>query len=296
MKKNYSDEELREALEYFEKIDALEKGSKSEGFDESAETNGGKEERIAQLKDQIKECFTKAKEMQEELSKLEGEEPKKEEEPEKENELEKACKMKKGEEDPTENPIADSDEEGEEEEDSVEKAEDLEESEKESESKGKFYQKFLEQKAKEKKTKGQKKGEDEIQEMKKSLKAEILDDLKGSYEDLLKSKDNEIIDLKSRLESLENEPLRKSKKTVNIDYLQKAFSGERTENNNRVLSKRLHKGVIGQILFEAWNKETDEMRKAKYSEAVMQFESANGFLSDDIKEDLAKSHHIEIID
>lgn len=239
-KKNYSNEELREALEYFEKVDSLEKGAKAEDFDTSAETNGGKEEKITLLKSQREEYLAKAKELEEEISKLEEEVP--------EEDLEKGCGMKKSEEEP---------------------------------------------KMKEETTPSQ---EETMEEMKKSLKTEILDEIKDSYDELLKSKDNDIEELKNKIESLENEPLRKSKTTSSMEYFEKAFSGERDENNNKVLSKRLHKGVIGQILFEAWNRETDEVRKSKYSDAVMQFESASGFISEEIKEDLAKSHNIQIID
>lgn len=236
-KKNYSNEELREALEYFEKVDALEKGAKAEDFDTSAETNGGKEEKITLLKSQREEYLTKAEELQKEISELEG----------KEEDLEKGCGMKKSEED-------------------------------------------LE------KPKEETNPQESMEEMKKSLKTEILGEIKGSYDELLKSRDNEIVELKNKIESLENEPLRKSKTTSNMEYFEKAFSGERTEDNNKVLSKRLHKGVISQILFEAWNRETDEVKKAKYSDAVMQFESANSFISEEIKEDLVKSHNIQIID
>src|SRR5574344_2174504 len=73
-KKNYSNEELREALEYFEKVDSLEKGAKAEDFDTSAETNGGKEEKITLLKNQREEYLAKAEELQKEISELEGKE------------------------------------------------------------------------------------------------------------------------------------------------------------------------------------------------------------------------------
>ena len=236
-KKNYSNEELREALEYFEKVDSLEKGAKAEDFDTSAETNGGKEEKITLLKNQREEYLAKAEELQKEISELEG----------KEEDLEKGCGMKKSEED-------------------------------------------LE------KPKEETNPQESMEEMKKSIKTEILGEIKDSYDELLKSRDNGIVELKNKIESLENEPFRKSKTTSDVKYFEKAFSGERTEDNNKVLSKRLHKGVISQILFEAWNRETDEVRKAKYSDAVMQFESANGFISEEIKEDLVKSHNIQIID
>lgn len=241
MKGKYSNEELREALEYFEKVDALEKGANAEGFDTSVETNGGKEEKIALLKSQREEYLAKAKELEEEISKFEEEVP--------EEDLEKGCGMKKSEEEPE---------------------------------------------MKEETTPSQ---EETMEEMRKSLKTEILGELQGSYGELLKSRDNEILNLKEELESLKNEPLRKSKTTTReIDFLEKAFTGERTEDNNKVLSKKLHKGVISQILFEAWNRETDEVKKARYSDAVMQFESASGFISEEIKEDLVKSHNIQIID
>lgn len=236
-KKNYSNEELREALEYFEKVDSLEKGAKAEDFDTSAETNGGKEEKITILKNQREEYLAKAEELQKEISELEG----------KEEDLEKGCGMKKSEED-------------------------------------------LE------KPKEETNPQESMEEMKKSIKTEILGEIKDSYDELLKSRDNGIVELKNKIESLENEPFRKSKTTSDVKYFEKAFSGERTEDNNKVLSKRLHKGVISQILFEAWNRETDEVRKAKYSDAVMQFESANGFISEETKEDLVKSHNIQIID
>lgn len=241
MKEKYSNEELREALEYFEKVDALEKGANAESFDTSVETNGGKEEKIALLKSQREEYLAKAKELEEEISKFEEEVP--------EEDLEKGCGMKKSEEEPE---------------------------------------------MKEETTPSQ---EETMEEMRKSLKTEILGELQGSYGELLKSRDTEILNLKEELESLKNEPLRKSKTTTReIDFLEKAFTGERTEDNNKVLSKKLHKGVISQILFEAWNRETDEVKKARYSDAVMQFESASGFISEEIKEDLVKSHNIQIID
>lgn len=244
-KKNCSNEELREALEYFEKVDSLEKGAEAEDFDTSAETNGGKEEKITLLKNQREEYLAKAEELQKEISELEG----------KEEDLEKGCGMKKSEED-------------------LEKPK----------------EEFKE------KPKKETNPQESMEEMKKSIKTEILGEIKDSYDELLKSRDNGIVELKNKIESLENEPLRKSKTTSDVKYFEKAFSGERTEDNNKVLSKRLHKGVISQILFEAWNRETDEVRKAKYSDAVMQFESANSFISEEIKEDLVKSHNIQIID
>src|SRR5574344_786669 len=190
-KKNYSNEELREALEYFEKVDSLEKGAKAEDFDTSAETNGGKEEKITLLKNQREEYLAKAEELQKEISELEG------------------------------------------------KEEDLEKPKEE-----------FEEKPKEETN-----PQESMEEMKKSIKTEILGEIKDSYDELLKSRDNGIVELKNKIESLENEPLRKYKTTSDVKYFEKAFSGERTEDNNKVLSKRLHKGVISQILFEAWNRE-----------------------------------------
>ena len=137
-----------------------------------------------------------------------------------------------------------------------------------------------------------------FEELRKSIINEIREELSSQFETLKKAKDQEIIDLKSKVESLENEPVKKSivKASQGI-ALEKAIKGETSEEGKTLLSRKFQKSKISNILFQAFESETDEIKKSMYGDAVAQFEStSNGYISPAVLDDLYKSKNIQIID
>lgn len=130
-----------------------------------------------------------------------------------------------------------------------------------------------------------------LDEIKKSITNEILDEIK-------KSKDTEIQTLKDKIEELENTPIRKSiRKSAEVIALEKAaISGEPTNEGKVVLSKRLQKGQISDVLFSAYENEKDEVKKSMYSNAVTEFESTGSYIAPNVVAELYKSKNIQIID
>lgn len=137
-----------------------------------------------------------------------------------------------------------------------------------------------------------------FEELRKSIINEMREEFSSQFESLRKAKDQEIIDLKSKVESLENEPVKKSivKASQGI-ALEKAIKGETSEEGKTLLSRRFQKSKISNILFQAFESETDEIKKGMYGDAVAQFEStSNGYISPAVLDDLYKSKNIQIID
>ena len=137
-----------------------------------------------------------------------------------------------------------------------------------------------------------------FEELRKSIINEIREELSSQFETLKKAKDQEIIDLKSKVESLENEPVKKSivKASQGI-ALEKAIKGETSEEGKTLLSRKFQKSKISNVLFQAFESETDEIKKSMYGDAVAQFEStSNGYISPAVLDDLYKSKNIQIID
>lgn len=136
-----------------------------------------------------------------------------------------------------------------------------------------------------------------VEELSKSIEEKVLLKVGERYEDLIKSKDSEIKSLTERLDSLENEPVRKSiTKSAKFVVLEKALKGEPTEEGKIVLSKRLQKSKVSDALFSAWEQEKDEVKKSFYADAVAKFESTGSYISPSVVEDLFKSKNIQIID
>lgn len=137
-----------------------------------------------------------------------------------------------------------------------------------------------------------------LEEFKKSIINEMKEELSSQFESLRKAKDQEILDLKAKVDSLENEPVKKSivKASQGI-ALEKAIKGETSEEGKTLLSRRFQKSKISNILFQAFESETDEIKKSMYGDAVAQFEStSNGYISPAVLDDLYKSKNIQIID
>ena len=259
-----SQEELQKSLEYLEEF---EKGQTSMEVDETA--NGGQTEEIAQLKKELKEHVNKAKMCKAKLDALEKGETS-EEEPE--TEPVEGEKPQTSEEEPETEPV-----EGEKPQTSEEESETPME-------KGTYSAPISSPAA--------------FEELRKSIINEIREELSSQFETLKKAKDQEIIDLKSKVESLENEPVKKSivKASQGI-ALEKAIKGETSEEGKTLLSRKFQKSKISNILFQAFESETDEIKKSMYGDAVAQFEStSNGYISPAVLDDLYKSKNIQIID
>lgn len=137
-----------------------------------------------------------------------------------------------------------------------------------------------------------------LEEFKKSIINEMKEEFSSQFESLRKAKDQEILDLKTKVNSLENEPVKKSivKASQGI-ALEKAIKGEASEEGKTLLSRRFQKSKISNALFQAYEEEKDEVLKGMYGDAVAQFESTpNGYISPAILEHLYKSKNIQIID
>lgn len=137
-----------------------------------------------------------------------------------------------------------------------------------------------------------------FEEFKKSIINEMKGEFSSQFESLRKAKDQEILDLKAKVDSLENEPVKKSivKASQGI-ALEKAIKGEASEEGKTLLSRKFQKSKISNILFQAFESETDEIKKGMYGDAVAQFEStSNGYISPAVLDDLYRSKNIQIID
>lgn len=134
---------------------------------------------------------------------------------------------------------------------------------------------------------------------KKSILTEVLNELNPKlekFDEIVKSKNREIDELKNQVAKIVDQPIQKAFTHKDTPYLQKAFTGERTDDNKKVLSKRVHRNFISDILLKAFEKESDEMKKSMYENAVIQFESTGNYISNEVLSDLNKSHDIQIID
>lgn len=146
---------------------------------------------------------------------------------------------------------------------------------------------------------GLKKGNDSSPLVLEDFKKEIISSITKEMQSFMqKSFETEIKDLKEKVEDLEKSPIQKSlqKSAQSIILQKKALAGEPTDDGKIVLSKKLNKGKISDILFEAWSSENDEIKKSQYAEAVMQFESTGSYISPFVQADLLKSKNIQIIE
>lgn len=113
-------------------------------------------------------------------------------------------------------------------------------------------------------------------------------------EDLIKAKVNEALDaqkkesqeiikgLEDKIKALEDQPVKKTLiKGADAITLKKAITGEK-EDNKTLLSISLQKGKVSEALFEAYDKEEDEMKKGILGEAVAEFESTGNYISPEV--------------
>lgn len=141
-----------------------------------------------------------------------------------------------------------------------------------------------------------KKGND-VEEIRKSIEASVISKIEEKFDTLIKGKNDEIETLRKKVEEIEKTPVRKSiVKSAQAVVLEKALKGETSEDGKVLLSRKLQKGRVSEVLFKAWEDETDEIKKAKYGDAVVKFESTGSYIEPSVIQELFKSKNIQIID
>lgn len=120
-------------------------------------------------------------------------------------------------------------------------------------------------------------------ELKKSWKTEILDEISP----LIKAKDNEILELRQTIEKFGNEPIKKSLTSL---ALKEKFEKAEAEGKTPI-SKSLNKNTVSRHLYNLFVETTDELEKAKVGEAILQYESAD-FLSPELENTLSHKYNL----
>ena len=75
--------------------------------------------------------------------------------------------------------------------------------------------------------------------------------------------------------------------TSSAKALKKALSGEKVDDKT-LLSISLQKGRVSDVLFEAYEAETDEITKSRIGDAIAEFESTGSYISPEIAEIMEK--------
>ena len=126
------------------------------------------------------------------------------------------------------------------------------------------------------------------EEIVKAKVAEALETHKGELAAQKAESDKVIKGLQEKIEALENQPVKKTIiKGADAITLKKALSGEKVDDKT-LLSISLQKGKVSDVLFEAYEAETDEITKARIGDAIAEFESTGSYISPEIAEIMEK--------
>jgi hypothetical protein len=121
-----------------------------------------------------------------------------------------------------------------------------------------------------------------LEELVKAKVAEALDAHKNELAAQKEESDKVIKGLQEKIEALENQPVKKTIiKGADAITLKKALSGEKVDDKT-LLSVSLQKGKVSDVLFEAYEAETDEITKGRLGDAITEFESTGGYISPEI--------------
>lgn len=127
-----------------------------------------------------------------------------------------------------------------------------------------------------------------VEEIVKAKVAEALETHKGELAAQKAESDKVIKGLQEKIEALENQPVKKTIiKGADAITLKKALSGEKVDDKT-LLSISLQKGKVSDVLFEAYEAETDEITKARIGDAIAEFESTGSYISPEIAEIMEK--------
>lgn len=126
----------------------------------------------------------------------------------------------------------------------------------------------------------------DVLELRKSLKTEVL----GEVDSLIKAKDQEIIGLRTRLETLENEPIKKS--LTGMSAIKDKFEKSQSEGFTPV--SRFQKSKISDALLNSFDSEKDEMRKGRIGDEIAMWESASHLTP--FAEQILQENKIQVID
>jgi hypothetical protein len=127
-----------------------------------------------------------------------------------------------------------------------------------------------------------------VEEIVKAKVAEALDAHKNELAAQKEESDKVIKGLQEKIEALENQPVKKTIiKGADAITLKKALSGEKVDDKT-LLSISLQKGRVSDVLFEAYEAETDEITKARIGDAIAEFESTGNYISPEIADLMEK--------
>lgn len=127
-----------------------------------------------------------------------------------------------------------------------------------------------------------------VEEIVKAKVAEALDAHKNELAAQKEESDKVIKGLQEKIEALENQPVKKTIiKGADAITLKKALSGEKVDDKT-LLSISLQKGKVSDVLFEAYEAETDEITKARIGDAIAEFESTGNYISPEIADLMEK--------
>jgi len=112
----------------------------------------------------------------------------------------------------------------------------------------------------------------DIDEIVKAQVIEVLNAQKKESDEIIKG-------LQAEIDALKETPVRKTLiKGADAITLKKAISGEKVDDKT-LLSISLQKSKVSEVLFNAYENETDEMTKGQLGDAVAEFESTGNYIS-----------------
>ena len=146
-------------------------------------------------------------------------------------------------------------------------------------------------KGKEKEEPKEKEKEEKPNFDKEEIIKSVRDSLFTEVQEILKSKDTQIIELSNRLEQISNEPIRKSVVGGQSSIVER-FQKSKSEGKTPVFKN--DKVAISNHLYNLFTETEDEIMKSKVSDAITQFESAS-YLDPMVQQKVQDKYNIEII-